>query len=430
MPDQINIPNPFGVVIGTSPVKLLNINSSRKFLQVQNQSKVGAVVTIKFDTTFNSAQNAQQLVTFDQAADAGTWHLTYGTDTIDLAFDVDAATLQSALEAIGSIGNGNVTVTGTMAAGFTITFIGTLAETPVAALAVNSGTLTNSTGQTSCTMVLSFSKPPTAGTYELGSPAANVGLSWDATPLDMAAALNSLPDINGGVSNVTQDPISKAFTIYFASPPTENTDVPLLFVDNNNLESNVDVADGEQNLWAEPQPLQGTVQLMVANGERTAPLAFDADGAAVQAALELVPSIGAGNVLVTGSAWATGFNLKFQGALAGTEVGPVYFIDSTFHADILQEPQKRVVDIELRTQVVTAGHGIDAVVADMAYAQRGQGPTTVSSSVTVVTVGNPQPVEGMTINAGDSYTREVAVPVGAMWALANDGATPVQVWEG
>lgn len=63
------------------------------------------------------------------AASAGTYSLTFdGQTASSIAFDADAATIQSDLEALSTIGSGNVTVTGASTP-YTVTFTGTLAQT-------------------------------------------------------------------------------------------------------------------------------------------------------------------------------------------------------------------------------------------------------------------------------------------------------------
>lgn len=73
-------------------------------------------------------------------------------------------------------------------------------------------------------------------------------------------------------------------------------------------------------------PTAGTYTLTV-NGATTAAIAFGANPAAVQAALELLSTVGAGNVIVTllanGPTTATAsttYTIEFRGALAGTAV--------------------------------------------------------------------------------------------------------------
>jgi hypothetical protein len=78
--------------------------------------------------------NEQQTATITSNPQAGTWSLTFdGQTTTDLAWDCDAAAVEATLEALSTIGSGNVTVTGTSPA-FTVEFVGTLAATDVPAM--------------------------------------------------------------------------------------------------------------------------------------------------------------------------------------------------------------------------------------------------------------------------------------------------------
>jgi hypothetical protein len=67
----------------------------------------------------------------------------------------------------------------------------------------------------------------------------------------------------------------------------------------------------------------GTVTITF-QGSTTAPIAFDATVAQVQAALDALPNIGPGDVTVTGGPWpATDLTLTFSGQYAGVNVSPI-----------------------------------------------------------------------------------------------------------
>lgn len=72
-------------------------------------------------------------------ATAGTYSLSFaGAITAPIAWNATAGAVQAALEALGVIGTGNVSVTGA----YLITFTGTLATAPVPPLVANGGNLT------------------------------------------------------------------------------------------------------------------------------------------------------------------------------------------------------------------------------------------------------------------------------------------------
>jgi hypothetical protein len=77
-------------------------------------------------------------------ATAGTFTLAFaGTLTAPIAYNASAAAMQTALEVLGNIGAGNVTVTGTdISVAYIITFVGTLATTPIPPLVAGAANLT------------------------------------------------------------------------------------------------------------------------------------------------------------------------------------------------------------------------------------------------------------------------------------------------
>src|ERR1051325_6726283 len=85
-------------------------------------------------------------VTFSTAtATGGTFALTFNGQTANIAYTANAAAVQSALEAVSTIGTGNVSVTGTMGTGFVVTFIVALANTSLA-LTASGASLTGTMG--------------------------------------------------------------------------------------------------------------------------------------------------------------------------------------------------------------------------------------------------------------------------------------------
>lgn len=91
--------------------------------------------------------NEIQSLTFPNGATGGTFKLKLlAAETAALTFStLDAATLQTALTGLASIGTGNATVTGSNAAGYTITFVSGLAGVDVPQLIVSVDSLTGGT---------------------------------------------------------------------------------------------------------------------------------------------------------------------------------------------------------------------------------------------------------------------------------------------
>jgi hypothetical protein len=94
-------------------------------------------------SSFLGTGNSTQTVTTSGFTTGQTWTLSYGGQTTtDLAATATVAQVQAALQALSSIGAGNVLVTGSVGA-YTVTFVGALAGIGSAPLvAGGSGTVT------------------------------------------------------------------------------------------------------------------------------------------------------------------------------------------------------------------------------------------------------------------------------------------------
>lgn len=92
--------------------------------------------------------NEQQSVDITGTPTGGTFRLSFGgVETADIAFDANAAAVQSALEAVSTIGSGNVAVTGSNPT-FTVEFQGALGGEPQALLVLADNSLTGGTSPT------------------------------------------------------------------------------------------------------------------------------------------------------------------------------------------------------------------------------------------------------------------------------------------
>ena len=97
-----------------------------------------------FDSS-NALKNEIQSVTITGAPTGGTFTLTSTGATSNIPFDATALQVQSALEGIAAIGEGNVIVTGAAGGPFTVTFTGALTGTNVATMTEDHTNLTGGT---------------------------------------------------------------------------------------------------------------------------------------------------------------------------------------------------------------------------------------------------------------------------------------------
>lgn len=88
-----------------------------------------------------AGQDSSQTVTISNST-GGTFTLTFdGQTTAAIAYNASAAAVQSALEALSSIGVGNVSVTGSNGGPYTVTFIGDFARTNVSTMTASGTSL-------------------------------------------------------------------------------------------------------------------------------------------------------------------------------------------------------------------------------------------------------------------------------------------------
>ena len=80
-------------------------------------------------------KNEKQTITLDSGVSDGTFTLTYdGQTTPDLAYNISAADMQTALRALSNINGANAVVTAGDPSGWVVEFIGTLAHTDASAI--------------------------------------------------------------------------------------------------------------------------------------------------------------------------------------------------------------------------------------------------------------------------------------------------------
>jgi hypothetical protein len=105
-------------------------------------------------------KNEKQTITLDPGVSDGTFTLTYdGQTTPDLAYNISAADMQTALWALSSINGANVAVTDGDPSGWVVEFIGILAHTDASAI---TGDGTNLVGDVKTVTVLETVKGNTA----------------------------------------------------------------------------------------------------------------------------------------------------------------------------------------------------------------------------------------------------------------------------
>ena len=125
-------------------------------------------------TSYGYAADAVQTVKLTGAPTGGTFTLTFGGDTTSaIAYNASASTVQSDLEALASIGSGNVVVGLAAGCGWEVRFTGTLAAVYQTQMTASGASLT---GGTSPSVALA--------TISLGGDAGNVVDTTDPKGID------------------------------------------------------------------------------------------------------------------------------------------------------------------------------------------------------------------------------------------------------
>ena len=111
-------------------------------------------------TPSGTSVNEVQTITISGSPTGGTFVLDFGGQpTTDLPYNASTAAVQSALQALSTIGSGNATVTGTAGSSYVVTFTGALAASNVAQI----NAVGNFTGGTSPTISVATTTGGSAG---------------------------------------------------------------------------------------------------------------------------------------------------------------------------------------------------------------------------------------------------------------------------
>jgi hypothetical protein len=227
-----------------------------------------------FDTSYLTPGGVDevQTVTITGSPTGGTFTLSYkGQVTSALAYNASAAAVQTALRALSRIGSNGVTVTGGPGPGtpYVVTFGGALGKLDVDLLVGNGAGLTGGT-----TPAVSVAETTKGSSLDAGHTVLKSGLVLAKS----ADGKSVIPYTGAGNVNEVQ-------TVTITGTPTGGT-VTLVF-----------------------------------EGERTAAIAYNANAAAVQTALEGLPNLDPGDVTVTGGPGpGTPWVVTFTGDRAGESV--------------------------------------------------------------------------------------------------------------
>jgi len=249
-------------------------------------------------------KNEKQTVVVTDGAANDKLILTYsGQSTAELAYDATSAQIATALKLLNNIGDNDVAVTDGDPAGWVVEFIGALAKTDVVAITGVCGknekqTVVVTGGAANDKLILTYSGQSTGE------------LAYDATSAQIATALKLLNNIgDNDVAVMDGDPAG--WVVEFIGALAKTNVVAITGVCGKNEKQTVGIPDTVDI---------GTFTLTY-SGQTTAAIAYNANAAAVQTALEDLSNVEVGDVEVTGGPGPSAdWVVEFKGTLAKTDV--------------------------------------------------------------------------------------------------------------
>jgi len=396
--------------------------------------------------TLGSGTDEVQSVEMDDDVGGGTFTLSFGgQETGNLAYNASAAVVEAALEALSTVGLGNVSVAGSTPI-WTVTFEGNLASTNVA-LIVGDGSLLTGGSATDVNVAETVagvdavaeqqdflvSGTWTGGTFTLTFGAETTGaIDWDASVAEVEMALEALDGIAVGEATVAEVVALAAgagnfhvtFSGALAGPQAQITTNASSITPDGVLTASTDVegvaAVAEVNTISINDSVSGGTFTLTQNANESAPILYNATAAEVEAALEAAPvSL---SVAVTGGTgpetdWVVTYDaVGAQTAMTGTGTNLTGGVATTVNVTETTPGQSGT-----ETTQITVTPSL--VVA-----------TTVSGSVTFggrkleIKVG-----EG-NLNYDETKTREYLLNRGLLDTVRNADETPMDisfdfVWE-
>ena len=337
---QVQVTGPSG---GPYAVSLggLAANTGNLFMPDASGLTGGTGVTVGTNTN-GSGQNQISQVTITSATDGQVaLQISVGgvtRTTAAIPGNAVPAEVQAALEALPLIGVGNVNASGSPGNVF-VELTGDLATTAFAVAVVDDdptnpgdagsvSTTQSAAGGPNEQQTVTFVGTATGGDFTLTFNSETTDpIPFDASNGTVREALEDLPGLSVGDVDVTGAPGS--WTVTFVGTDVAHTNLPQMTADSSNLSGGfangqIGVAqtqaasNEQQTVTLTPLPVAGTFTLRYLS-DTTTDLDFDATAAEVQTALENLPNIGTGNVMVTDLPGAV-YLVEFTGELAARGV--------------------------------------------------------------------------------------------------------------
>lgn len=262
------------------------------------------VVTV----TASGAGNSEvQVVSFSSPPTGGTFTLTFGANTTSgLAYNAAAATVQTALQGLASIGSGNATVSGSAGGPWTVTFAGTLANANQPSITGDGSSLTHSTTEDLVLAAVTASTGPHHWDEAANWLPAGVPVNSDAVIFES----NSSDCLYGlAQSGVTLT------SLHIAATYTGKLGLP-----RNNASGYLEFRPSELSI--------GATTILIGHGEGSGSGKIAINTGSVQTAIEVRSSGGSSDVGVPAITWR-GTNANSDVEVLGGDFGTAPYSDQT-----------------------------------------------------------------------------------------------------
>ena len=309
--------------------------------EVDADSTLDALDAVSIETTAQGAAGVNCIQSFAiPVSAAGTFTVVLGDQiTSAIAVGASAATVETAIQALSTVGASNATVgkvTDSNDDTYTVTFVAALAGTIMAELIVEISSTkplirTTQTGSHTGTVQNEIQTvdvgSATAQTYTLTLGGSTVGsIAANITAAAMKTAILAMSDVescavtlSGTVYTIEFTDIDGSANQTTLTAGTFSAAYASVFRRDVTVSLPGETAVNEvQVITLNGSPTGGTFTLTY-SGQTTGTIAYNASAATVDTALEALSNIGVGDVAVTGSAGGP-YTVTFGGALAATNV--------------------------------------------------------------------------------------------------------------
>jgi hypothetical protein len=260
-------------------------------------------------------------------ATGGNFTLTFnGQTTGQLAWNATTTQVRDALALLGTVnGSTRVTVTGTAGSSYTVTI---------------TSTLTATSSLTDADHTVALTGAPTGGTWRLSYGSATSGpIAHNATAAAVQGVLEQMAGV--GTGNVTVTGTAPTWTVSFRVPSSPlnatpavnanelfNATSPRATLTSSTVATTLKAA-GRYSVAVSGSPAAGAYRLSY-GGVNSAEIAYDDGAAAIQAKLAAMTSIGAGNVVVSGS--PASYTVAIGNYAGGLAVASSTLVSATYAA--------------------------------------------------------------------------------------------------